>query len=82
MSRQLPSDLLGMLNGLRTILLSAVKLQESQYRQVWENSSIKSMTHEASSVVGSKIKRTFSQPSNIQVYFFFCFLDLFYSNIV
>uniref|UniRef100_A0A1B6C7G0 ABC1 atypical kinase-like domain-containing protein n=2 Tax=Clastoptera arizonana TaxID=38151 RepID=A0A1B6C7G0_9HEMI len=66
MSRQL-SDVIGVLNGLKTVLKSAIKLQESQCKQIWENSSIKTLTDQASVDFSSKLNKTLSQEQSLQV---------------
>jgi hypothetical protein len=66
MSRYWNQDILGILRGAQHVINAMVKQQEVQCKQIWENSSVKSIVEEASSSVNRGICQSFSEGS-IQV---------------
>jgi hypothetical protein len=66
MSRYWNQDTLGILRGAQNVINAMVKHQEVQCKQIWENSSVKSIVEEASSSVNRGICQSLSQGS-IQV---------------
>jgi hypothetical protein len=66
MSRYWNQDILGILRGAQNVINAMVKQQEVQCKQIWENSSVKSIVEEASSSVNRGICQSLSHGS-IQV---------------
>jgi hypothetical protein len=66
MSRYWNQDILGILRGAQNVINAMVKQQEVHCKQIWENSSVKSIVEEASSSVNRGIYQSLSQGS-IQV---------------
>lgn len=67
MSRQLASDILGVLRGIQTVAVEVAKIQDSQCKQIWQNSSIKSLADEASATLGTNVKKAVFDPGSLQV---------------
>lgn len=63
MSRYWTQDILGILRGAQNVINAMVKQQEVQCKQIWENSSVKSIVEEASSSVNRGICQSLSQGS-------------------
>jgi hypothetical protein len=66
MSRYWNQDILGILRGAQNVINAMLKQQEVHCKQIWENSSVKSIVEEASSSVDRRICQNLSQ-SSIQV---------------
>jgi hypothetical protein len=51
MSRNWNQDIIGILRGTQSVVNAMLKLQETQCKQIWENSSMRNIVEEASSSV-------------------------------
>lgn len=71
MSRQLASDIVGVLRGIQAVAVEVAKIQDSQCKQIWQNSSLKSFADEASTTVGTNMKKVVFDPGSVQVGQFF-----------
>lgn len=67
MSRQLTSDIMGVLRGIQTVAVEVSKIQDSQCKQIWQNSSLKSFADEASATIETTVKKAVLDPSNLKV---------------
>uniref|UniRef100_A0A1B6KC95 ABC1 atypical kinase-like domain-containing protein n=1 Tax=Graphocephala atropunctata TaxID=36148 RepID=A0A1B6KC95_9HEMI len=67
MARPLSSDIMGVLKGAGMVFNKAVKLQESQCQQVWQNSSIKSATEDVNSILGTNLKEVIAHSNPVQI---------------
>ena len=55
MSRNLKTDLLGVLKGIQMIATESIKLQETSVKHLWVNSSVKNIVVEANLTIKQKI---------------------------
>lgn len=63
MARYWNQDILGILRGAQNVINAMVKQQEVQCKQIWENSSVKSIVEETSSSVNRGVCQSLSQGS-------------------
>lgn len=67
MSRQLGSDIIGVLRGIQSVVIEIAKVQDSQCKQIWQNSSFKSFADDASATVETTMKKAVLDPGSLQV---------------
>lgn len=68
MSRNVAQDVWGILRGLQNVANAAVRLQEAQVKEIWNNSSIKDAVGNVGGKVGSSVVQSLQpQPPQPQV---------------